>query len=115
MSQLNNQISSQNRFKAEVSNKNQKHALKTSKKLVLGYTERASFSGSFTLPNLCKSQCVKGCPVRVDIPAFIKHIKQKEYIVQSKKLKKKTVYPRSVQSLPPRRTVQKTMCPWQKR
>ncbi len=36
---------------------------------------------------------MKGCPVRVDIPAFIKHIKQKEYRSAIQKINEKNSLP----------------------
>jgi glutamate synthase (NADPH/NADH) small chain len=59
----------------------------------LGYAEEQALkeaSRCLTCPN---PQCVKGCPVGVDIPAFIKLIKQKEYDKAARKVKEKNSLP----------------------
>jgi glutamate synthase (NADPH/NADH) small chain len=94
MSQLNKQISSQNRFKAvEVSKQEPKARIKNFKEVVLGYTEEQALAEASRCLTCANPQCVKGCPVRVDIPAFIKHIKQKEYHSAIQKIKEKNSLP----------------------
>lgn len=94
MSQLNKQISSQNRFKAvEVSKQEPKARIKNFKEVVLGYTEEQASAEASRCLTCANPQCVKGCPVRVDIPAFIKHIKQKEYHSAIQKIKEKNSLP----------------------
>jgi glutamate synthase (NADPH/NADH) small chain len=39
------------------------------------------------------AQCIKGCPVGVEIPAFIKLIKEKKYDEAIKKIKEKNSLP----------------------
>ncbi len=58
-----------------------------------GYTEEqalAEASRCLTCPN---PQCVKGCPVGVDIPAFIEFIKEQKYDEAIKKIKEKNSLP----------------------
>ncbi|MCW4005214.1 MAG: NADPH-dependent glutamate synthase [Candidatus Bathyarchaeota archaeon] len=58
-----------------------------------GYTEEQALTEAnrcLTCPN---PQCVKGCPVGVDIPAFIKHIKEKDYQAAIQKIKERNSLP----------------------
>jgi len=61
--------------------------------VALGYTEEqllAEASRCISCPN---PQCVKGCPVELDIPAFIKFIKEKKYDEAIRKVKEKNSLP----------------------
>lgn len=61
--------------------------------VALGYTEEqalAEASRCITCPN---PSCVKGCPVELDIPAFIKLIKEKKYDEAIRKVKEKNSLP----------------------
>jgi len=61
--------------------------------VALGYSEEqalAEASRCITCPN---PQCVKGCPVELDIPAFIKLIKEKKYDEAIRKIKEKNSLP----------------------
>jgi len=61
--------------------------------VALGYTEEqalAEASRCITCPN---PGCVKGCPVELDIPAFIKLIKEKKYDEAILKVKEKNSLP----------------------
>lgn len=61
--------------------------------VALGYTEEqalAEASRCITCPN---PQCIKGCPVELDIPAFIKLIKEEKYDEAIRKVKEKNSLP----------------------
>jgi len=61
--------------------------------VALGYTEKQALAEAarcLTCPN---PQCVKGCPVELDIPAFIKLIKEKKYDEAIQKVKEKNSLP----------------------
>jgi len=61
--------------------------------VALGYTEEqalAEASRCITCPN---PQCVKGCPVELDIPAFIKLIKEKKYDEAIREVKERNSLP----------------------
>jgi len=61
--------------------------------VALGYTEEqalAEASRCITCPN---PQCIKGCPVELDIPAFIKLIKEKKHDEAIGKVKEKNSLP----------------------
>ena len=46
----------------------------------LGYTEEDAIEESLRCLECKNPQCVKGCPVSVEIPLFIKQIKQGNFI-----------------------------------
>jgi glutamate synthase (NADPH/NADH) small chain len=61
--------------------------------VALGYTEKqaqAEASRCITCP---KSGCIQGCPVELDIPAFVKLIKEKKYDEAIRKVKEKNSLP----------------------
>jgi len=61
--------------------------------VALGYTEEQALteaSRCITCPN---PQCVKGCPVELDIPAFVKLVKEKKYEEAIRKVKEKNSLP----------------------
>jgi glutamate synthase (NADPH/NADH) small chain len=61
--------------------------------VALGYTEEQALAEAarcITCPN---PQCVKGCPVELDIPAFIELIKEKKYDEAIRKVKEKNSLP----------------------
>jgi glutamate synthase (NADPH) small chain len=84
----------QNRWEAvEVPRQNPKERINNFKEVVLGYSEEqalAEASRCLTCPN---PQCVGGCPVGVDIPAFIKSIKERKYQEAISKIKEKNSLP----------------------
>jgi len=66
---------------------------KNFEEVVLGYSEEqalAEASRCLTCPN---PQCISGCPVGIDIPAFIKFIKEKNYAGAISKIKEKNSLP----------------------
>ena len=93
MPQPLNTSSPHNRWQAvEAPKQDPQKRAKNFTEVILGYSEEqalAEASRCLTCPN---PQCVTGCPVGVDIPAFIKLIKAKKlYAKPSQKSKKKTV------------------------
>ena len=61
--------------------------------VALGYTEEQALAEAERCLQCPKPQCVKGCPVDIDIPAFIKEIKEGNFLVASAKLKEKNSLP----------------------
>ncbi len=77
---LNNQNNPQNRFKAvEIPKQEPKERVKNFKEVVIGYTEEQACAEAARCLTCANPQCVKGCPVGVSIPTFIRHIKDREY------------------------------------
>jgi glutamate synthase (NADPH/NADH) small chain len=83
-----------NRWQAvEAPKQDPQERIKNFTEVMLGYSEEqalAEASRCLTCPN---PQCVSGCPVGVDIPAFIKFIKQKNYAQAILKIKEKNSLP----------------------
>jgi len=61
--------------------------------VALGYNEEQAIAEAERCLQCPKPQCVKGCPVDIDIPAFIKEIKEGNFLAASTKLKEKNSLP----------------------
>ena len=61
--------------------------------VALGYTEEQALREAQRCLTCKKPQCVDGCPVGIEIPAFIKLIKEKNYAEAIKKVKEKSSLP----------------------
>jgi len=61
--------------------------------VALGYSEEQALAEAERCLQCPKPQCVKGCPVDIDIPAFIKEIKEGNFLAASAKLKEKNSLP----------------------
>ena len=61
--------------------------------VALGYTVEDALAEAQRCLSCPNAQCVKGCPVGIEIPAFIKLIKEKKYDEAIKKIKEKNSLP----------------------
>ena len=61
--------------------------------VALGYTEEQALAEASRCITCPKPHCVEGCPVELDIPAFIQLIKEKKYDEATKKAKEKNSLP----------------------
>ena len=61
--------------------------------VALGYTEEQAIAEAERCLQCPNPLCVKGCPVDIDIPAFIKEIKEGNFLASSGKLKEKNSLP----------------------
>ena len=61
--------------------------------VALGYTEKQALSEASRCLQCPKPQCVSGCPVEINIPAFIKLMKNKQFDEAIKKIKEKNCLP----------------------
>ena len=52
---------------------------KNFKEVALGYTEEVALDEAERCLGCKKPTCVAGCPVNINIPEFINHIKEKDY------------------------------------
>jgi glutamate synthase (NADPH/NADH) small chain len=94
MSQPVNPSKPRNRWEAvEVPKQNPEERTKNFKEVVLGYTEEQALAEADRCLTCTNPQCVIGCPVGVDIPAFIKLIKEKKYSQSITKIKEKNSLP----------------------
>jgi len=61
--------------------------------VALGYTEKQAIEEANRCLQCPKPQCVQGCPVEIDIPAFIRLIKEGKFDEAVKKIKEKNSLP----------------------
>lgn len=61
--------------------------------VALGYSEKEAVDEATRCIECKKSQCVDGCPVEIDIPAFINLIKNRDFVGAAKKVKEKNIFP----------------------
>ncbi len=61
--------------------------------VALGYTEEQAMLEAERCLQCPNPHCVEGCPVEIDIPAFIKEIKEGNFLAASVKLKEKNSLP----------------------
>lgn len=67
--------------------------IKNFDEVALGYTEELALNEAMRCLGCKKPQCVEGCPVNVNIPAFIKLLKDKKYIEAAHKIKETNALP----------------------
>ncbi len=67
--------------------------IKNFNEVALGYTEENALKEASRCLQCPKPFCVDGCPVNIDIPAFIKLIKEQKYIEAVKKIKEDNALP----------------------
>lgn len=61
--------------------------------VALGYTEEQAVAEANRCLQCPKPQCIQGCPVEIDIPAFIELIRQRRFNEAIKKIKEKNSLP----------------------
>jgi glutamate synthase (NADPH/NADH) small chain len=61
--------------------------------VALGYSEEQALAEASRCITCPKPQCIQGCPVELDITAFIKLIKEKKYDEAIRKVKEKNSLP----------------------
>jgi glutamate synthase (NADPH/NADH) small chain len=84
----------QNRLQAVPARKLEpKDRIHSFQEVALGFTEEEALVEASRCLNCKEPQCVKGCPVAVNIPAFIKLIKEKRYDEAIREAKEKNSLP----------------------
>jgi len=63
------------------------------KEVALGYTEKQAIAEAERCLQCAKAPCIDGCPVEVDIPAFIQLVKDRKFSEAIKKIKNKNSLP----------------------
>ena len=58
------------------------------KEVCLGYNEEAAVQEASRCLNCKNPRCVEGCPVSINIPGFIKHIKESDFEGTAKEIAK---------------------------
>jgi len=61
--------------------------------VTIGYTEEEAVKEASRCLLCSAPQCVKGCPVKVDIPEFIRLIRKKQYSAAARKIREKNSLP----------------------
>ncbi len=67
--------------------------IKNFNEVALGYSEEQALLEASRCLDCKKPTCVEGCPVEIDIPVFIKHIKEKQYKLAIDTIKQKNNLP----------------------
>ncbi len=67
--------------------------IKTFDEVALGYSEEEALKEANRCLTCKKPLCVRGCPVNIDIPAFIKLIQEKKYVEAARKIKEANPLP----------------------
>lgn len=77
----------------EMAKQDPKKRIYNFKEVALGYTEEEAVAEASRCLACAKPQCVEGCPVGVDIPAFIRLIKERRFAEAVAKVKEKNCLP----------------------
>lgn len=67
--------------------------IKNFKEVALGYTEEQTLLEASRCLQCKKAPCIPGCPVSIDIPAFIAKIREKDFSGAIRKIKEKSILP----------------------
>lgn len=78
--------------------------------VALGYTEETALDEAERCLGCAKKPCVAGCPVNIDIPTFIKLIKEKDYIGAAREIKKTNSLPAICGRVCPQETQCEAVC-----
>lgn len=70
-----------------------KERVKNYKEVALGYTEEQAVLEASRCLQCKKAPCIAGCPVNINIPAFIAKIKEKDFTGAIRKIKEKSILP----------------------
>jgi len=79
--------------KVPVGRQDARERVKNWNEVALGYNEEEALREAERCIDCKKPKCVAGCPVEIDIPAFINLIKEKDYTGAARKIKENNVLP----------------------
>ena len=79
--------------KTEMPKQKPEERIKNFHEVALGFTEEDALKEAKRCLQCKKPTCIEGCPVEIDIPSFIKLIKEKDYNSAIKKIKEKNSLP----------------------
>ncbi len=79
--------------KVSIKEQRKKKRIKNFDEVCLGYTEEEAIKEAERCLQCKKKPCVDGCPVEIDIPAFIELIKEGKFLEAAKKVKEKNLLP----------------------
>lgn len=83
--------------------------------VALGYTEREALAEALRCLQCKKKPCVAGCPVEIDIPAFIQMIEERDFMGAAGKLKEKNNLPAICGRVCPQETQCEELCTLRKK
>jgi len=78
--------------------------------VALGYSEKMAILEAERCLNCKKPQCVKGCPVEIDIPGFLSKVKEKDFQGAISLVKEKNSLPAVCGRVCPQETQCEEMC-----
>ncbi|MEW6069931.1 MAG: NADPH-dependent glutamate synthase [Candidatus Thermoplasmatota archaeon] len=84
--------------------------IKNFNEVALGYSEEQAVLEAQRCLQCKEAQCIKGCPVEIDIPEFIKLIKEKDFQAAIDKLKEKNSLPAICGRVCPQETQCEELC-----
>lgn len=84
--------------------------IKNFNEVALGYDEKSAVQEASRCLQCKKPECIKGCPVEIDIPAFLKLIKEKNFQAAIDKLKEKNSLPAICGRVCPQETQCEELC-----
>ncbi|MDI6708436.1 MAG: NADPH-dependent glutamate synthase [Candidatus Thermoplasmatota archaeon] len=87
-----------------------KERIKNFNEVALGYDDELAVQEATRCLQCKKPECVKGCPVEIDIPGFIKLIKDKDFQGAIDKLKEKNALPAICGRVCPQETQCEELC-----
>ena len=67
--------------------------VKNFSEVALGYTEQMAVQEAERCLNCKNKACIKGCPVFIEIPEFIKLVRERKFLEAAKKVREKNVLP----------------------
>ncbi|OYT54024.1 MAG: glutamate synthase (NADPH), homotetrameric [Candidatus Altiarchaeales archaeon ex4484_2] len=79
--------------KTQVSKQNPGERVKNFREVSLGYSADEVLREASRCLSCSNPSCMEGCPVRVDIPGFIKHIKEKDFDKAADRLRESNIFP----------------------
>jgi glutamate synthase (NADPH/NADH) small chain len=99
------------KYPVQMAKQNPKERIHNFHEVALGYTEEEDIQEASRCIACAKPQCVNGCPVELDIPAFIKAIKEKNFAFAAAKVKEKNCLPAVCGRVCPQETQCQQVCP----
>ncbi len=98
------------RYPVEMAKQDPKERVHNFQEVALGYTEDEAVQEASRCLACAKPQCVDGCPVELDIPAFIKLIKERKFTEAVAKVKEKNCLPAVCGRVCPQETQCQQVC-----
>jgi glutamate synthase (NADPH/NADH) small chain len=96
--------------KTPVREQKPKKRIKNFNEVNLGYTQEEAQAEAARCLQCKKARCVEGCPVEIDIPAFLELVKEGEFLEAAKKVKEKNLLPAICGRVCPQETQCERIC-----